>query len=67
MAREIATGIEPLMSHQLKCLRLAIQGDLLKHQEDPLAVDCKGLPSGPKALIHIKRHIATGYWKKEIV
>jgi len=67
MAREMATGIEPLMGRQLKIFHLALQGDLLQHQEDPLAVDCKGSPSGPKALAHSKRHTATKHLKKEIV
>ena len=59
MAREIATGIEPLMDGQLQRIPLALQSDLLQHQEEPFAVNVKGLPSSSKALVHSKRHVAT--------
>lgn len=54
------------MGYQLWCFHLGLQGDLLQHQEDPLAVDIQRLPSGPEAFAHSKRHIANEHSKKGI-
>jgi hypothetical protein len=47
MAREIAVGIEPLINCQRLCPLLGLWSNLLQHQEEPLAVNTKRVPSRP--------------------
>jgi hypothetical protein len=67
MAREMATGIEPLIDRQLWTPPLTTRGNLLQHEEESLAVDFQRMPPGAEALVHSRRRIATGYSKRDIV